>query len=99
MDELWTGLYKPDVYDADTLWADDHDSAKIARVIDAWSKGTALSPIFLIKNTNDDRGLVADGKHRLTVSRAIGALEVPFMVQTTKSAWVSLAFPFASRVH
>lgn len=95
MDELWMGLFKPSVYEADTLWKKTHNSGKIARVIDAWANGTALSPIYLVKHEDHDKGLVADGKHRLTVSRAISALEVPFMVETSKVAWVSKAFPSA----
>ncbi|MDV6343024.1 hypothetical protein [Nitrosomonas sp. Is37] len=59
---------------------------------------TALSPIFLVKHLNCDLGLVADGKHRLTVSRVIGAGEVPFMVEVTNDSWASRAFPSAIRV-
>ena len=99
MDELWAGLFKPSVYDADTLWSSDHDSAKIAKVIDAWFKGTALSPIFLVKHGIYDQGLVADGKHRLTVSRTIEALEVPFMAQTSTAEWIARAFPKAICIH
>lgn len=99
MDELWSGLFDPSIYEAETLWKNVHDSGKIAGVIDAWVNGTALSPIFLVKHKVHERGLVADGKHRLTVSRAIGAIEVPFMVETIKAAWVSRAFPSAVCVH
>lgn len=99
MDELWAGLFDPSVYEAKTLWKNIHDPGKIAGVIDAWVNGTALSPIFLVKHEVHDQGLVADGKHRLTVSRAIGAIEVPFMVETAKAAWVSRALPSAICIH
>lgn len=99
MEELWAGLYEPSIYEANTLWKKVHDSAKIATVIDAWSKGEPLSPIFLVKHLSLDQGLVADGKHRLTVSRAIHASEVPFMVEATNAAWVSRAFPSALCIH
>ena len=95
MKELWNGLYQPSIYEACTLWKTVHDSTKIAKVIDTWSKGEPLSPIFLVKHQMLGQGLVADGKHRLTVSRAIHASEVPFMVEATNAAWVSRAFPSA----
>lgn len=95
--ELWEGLYEPEIYDADTLWNGDlHDKRKIAKVIDAWNQRQALSPIFLVKHGGEHNlGLVADGKHRLTVSRAIESDVIPFMVQTENSDWVKLAFPNA----
>lgn len=99
MEELWAGLYKPHIYEANTLWKDFHDSAKIAKVIEAWSKCESLSPIFLVKHATIDKGLVADGKHRLTVSRAIYATKVPFMVEATNATWVSRAFPAAILVY
>ena len=99
MEELWGGLYEPSIYEANTIWKKVHDSAKIARVIDAWSKSEPLSPLFLVKHLNFDQGLVADGKHRLTVSRAIHASEVPFMVEATKAAWIFRAFPTALCIH
>ncbi len=33
MDALWRGIYRPEIYDSDTLWGSEHDSRKIARVI------------------------------------------------------------------
>lgn len=99
MEEFWAGLYEPSIYEANTLWKKVHDSAKIARVIDAWFKGESLSPIFLVKHLDLDQGLVADGKHRLTVSRAIHVSNVPFMVEATNAAWVSRAFPSALCIH
>ncbi|MBU2122959.1 MAG: hypothetical protein KJ999_21295 [Gammaproteobacteria bacterium] len=99
MGELWAGLYRPEIYESNTLWSKIHDRAKIARVIDAWAQVTALSPIFLVKHGSLDKGLVADGKHRLTVARAVGASELPFMVETAKGAWVSGAFPTAVCIH
>jgi hypothetical protein len=54
-----------------------------------------LSPLFLVKHGTKDLGLVSDGKHRLTVSRAIGALQVPFMVGSADKGWVEKAFPGA----
>jgi len=98
LEEMWSGLYKPSVYEANTLWSRSHDSGKIAKVIDAWVQERALSPIFLVKHLKLDLGLVADGKHRLTVSHAIEASEVPFMVESTNESWVCRAFPSASRL-
>ena len=95
MEELWAGLYEPSIYEASSLWKKTHDSTKIARIIDAWSKGQPLPPIFLVKHLSLDQGLVADGKHRLTVSRAIHSSEVPFMVKATNAEWVSNTFPCA----
>ncbi len=99
MDELWAGLFKPSVYEAETLWENDHDPGKIAGVIDAWANGVSLSPIFLVKHPDYEQGLVADGKHRLTVSRATSAKVIPFMVETNKAAWVFHAFPLATCIH
>lgn len=98
-DELWAGLFMPSTYEADTLWRGVHDSGKIARVIDAWVNGISLSPIFLVKHEVHDKGLVADGNHRLTVSRAINKSEIPFMVETAKAGWVSRALPSATRLY
>ena len=95
---LWAGIFEPAIYDANTLWSDKHRASKIAKVIEAWASQTALSPIFLVRHGARDLGMVADGKHRLTVSRAIGAAEVPFMVQRTTDAWVHIAIPSAIRV-
>ncbi|EHL24808.1 hypothetical protein KYG_00802 [Acidovorax sp. NO-1] len=100
MGELWAGLDRPEFYESNTLWSNNiHVRSKIAGVIDAWAQGTALSPIFLVKHGSLDKGLVSDGNHRLTVARAIGASEVPFMVETAKEAWVSRAFPTAVCIH
>jgi hypothetical protein len=95
---LWSGIYEPEIYDTNTLWSECHDARKIAKVIEAWAANVALSPIFLVKHGTLDLGLVADGKHRLTVSRAIRAIEVPFMVAKTAEAWVRTAIPTAMRV-
>jgi hypothetical protein len=95
---LWAGIFEPAIYDANTLWSRKHDASKIAKVIDAWEAEMPLSPIFLVKHGALDLGLVADGKHRLTVSRAIGAKETPFMVEKTAEAWVGTAIPSAIRI-
>lgn len=95
MADLWSGIYRPDVYDADTLWSEEHDSNKIAKVIEAWENKIPLSPIYLVRHGVKNLALVADGKHRLTVSRAINAGNVCFMVLAKDSAWVSEAFPNA----
>lgn len=98
MDELWQGIFDPAIYDANTLWSDDHEPRKIAKVIEAWASGQALSPILLAKHLSKDLAVVPDGKHRLTVSRAIQAVEMPFMVLGDGPAWVSKAFPSAKRI-
>lgn len=96
---LFAGIYKPNVYKANTLWNRDiHDINKIARVIAEWENGTALSPVFLVKHGELDMGLVADGKHRLTVSDRISVQEIPFMVQTANCAWVMKAIPTATLI-
>jgi len=96
--DVWSGIYKPEIYDKDTLWQSVHDSGKIARVIDAWESGIALSPLFFVKHGSRDMALVADGKHRLTVARYMGCENIPFMVQSNKSAWVKSAIPSASKI-
>jgi len=98
MTDLWQGIYDPAIYDSNTLWSRVHDRSKIAKVIEAWESGQALSSIFLVKHGSKDLALVADGKHRLTVSRAIQAIEMPFMVLGDGPAWVSKAFPGAKRI-
>jgi len=92
---VWAGLWEPSIYDADTLWKNLHDKDKIARVIEAWEARNTLSPIFLIKHGGENLGLVADGKHRLTVARFMGSAELPFMLQTSDSDWVRIAIPTA----
>lgn len=98
MDELWSGIFEPAIYDANTLWSDDHEPRKIAKVIEAWESGQILSPILLAKNLSKNLAEVPDGKHRLTVSRAIKTTEMPFMVLGDGPAWVSKAFPGAKRI-
>jgi hypothetical protein len=95
MDSLWRGLFDPRIYDANTIWGRNHSKHKIAKVIEAWENAMSLSPLFLVKHGTKDLGLVSDGKHRLTVSRAIGALQVPFMVGSADKGWVEKAFPGA----
>jgi len=98
MDELWQGIYKPAIYDANTLWSRVHDRCKIAKVIEAWESGKPLSPIFLAQRGATVFAVVNDGKHRLTVSRAIKAVDMPFMVLGVGPAWISKAFPGAKRI-
>lgn len=95
--DLWNGLFEPEIYDTNTLWDRDlHNKRKIAKVIDAWNQRQALSPLFLVEHGGDlNLGLVADGKHRLTVARAIESAMIPFMVEEENSQWVRLAFPTA----
>ena len=94
--ETWSGIWRPDVYSGSTLWDKTHDSYKIKRVIEHWKEETPLSPPFFVKHGGDhDLALVGDGKHRLTVSSAINAERVPFMVGIKDSEWVQQAFPAA----
>lgn len=94
-DDVWAGIYEPSIYDSDTLWHQCHDRNKIAMVIDHWARGDALSPIFLVKHGREDLGLVADGKHRLTVARYMGCNSLPFIVSIPNSQWVMQAIPSA----
>jgi hypothetical protein len=98
MADLWSGLHDPSMYDAETIWGRHHIKHKIAKVIEAWEMSVPLSPLFLVKHGAKNLGLVSDGKHRLTVSRAINALEVPFMVGSAGNGWVEEAFPGATRI-
>lgn len=98
MDDLWNGLFDPHVYEANTIWDASHAEHKIVRVIEAWEEGASLSPLFLARHGELDLGLVADGKHRLTVCRAIHALEVPFMVASAEAIWVEKTIPRAERI-
>lgn len=74
-----------------------HDNAKIANIIQAWENNENLSPIFLIKHGRENLGLVADGKHRLTLCAVIAAQEVYFMVSYNDVIWVEQASPCATR--
>jgi hypothetical protein len=96
MKTLWSGLYQPSIYEGSTIWDDVHNSSNIAKVIENWGKNVPLSPIFLIPHPIFQNGLVADGKHRLTVSRAISATDTPFMVSFKDVAWAKECFPGAS---
>lgn len=95
MDEFWAGLSEPAIYDADTLWTEAHTPEKIAKVFEAWKKGRRLSPLVLQRH-EDAPGLylVVDGKHRLTVARAVAAPEMPFMVAIDDDG-VNRIFPSA----
>ena len=94
LDCLFKGIYRPQIYYANTLWR-KHNNTKIAKVIYAWEQKKNLSPIFFVKHGKEDLALVADGKHRLTVSAAIAAQEIYFMVSRTDTIWVEKAFPNA----
>jgi hypothetical protein len=96
MNTLWNGLYDPSIYAGSTIWSKEHDSDKIARVIENWEKSVPLSPIFLVNHETYRKGLVADGKHRLTVSHAISATDMPFMVSVKDVAWAKKCFPSAT---
>ena len=93
MNDLWRGFYDPKVYEGHTIWRPLHAQSKIVRVIEAWETGVSLSPLFLVKHGKLNLGLVADGKHRLTVCHAIGAVDVPFMVGSADAEWVEKAIP------
>lgn len=97
-ENVWNGIYEPGIYDKDTLWDDVHDPRKIAKVIDQWKHGTALSPLFLVKHGSRAMALVADGKHRLTVARYMGSDVIPFMVPSDSSGWLQTAIPSAKRI-
>ena len=98
--DVWNGIYEPDIYSGKTLWNPDlHDNDKIAKVIEAWEKEIPLSPIFLIKHGTLGCGLVADGKHRLTVSHYLEySQKLPFFVQISSSSWVKNAIPSAKKI-
>jgi hypothetical protein len=97
-DDVWAGIFKPEIYDKDTLWKKVHDSRKIAQVIEAWENKQALSPLFFVKHGSKDLALVADGKHRLTVARYMGCINIPFMVQSNTSSWLKNAIPSAKKI-
>lgn len=98
-EDVWNGLYDPSVYEGDTLWANFHDSKKIARVISHWLHNKPLSPVFLLKHTSKNAWLVADGKHRLTVAHYMGFKgDTPFLVKTEDENLVALAIPAAVKV-
>jgi hypothetical protein len=99
MEGFWAGLFDPSVYEADTLWTTGHWDNKIAKVIEAWEKRQKLSPVFLIRYGDEgDLAFVSDGKHRLTVARAIRAASVPFMVGMNDVAWAEETFPSARKL-
>lgn len=95
MTDVWNGLFRPSIYDANTLWSELHCNRKIARVIRCWQSSRSLSPMFLVKHGAENLGLVADGKHRLTVARYMTCNELPFMVPKSQVAWVKSAMPNA----
>ncbi len=99
MQDLWQGLYEPCIYEKDTIWSKEaHDIRKIALVLEAWEANRALSPIFLIRMKPNNLALVADGKHRLTVSRALQAESMVVMVSLNDEAWLGQLMPSARRV-
>jgi len=95
--DVWSGIYEPSIYDRETLWKKIHDNTKIARIIEHWNNNQKLSPIFLVKHGRKELGLVADGKHRLTVARYMDCDYMPFMVPSSDSGWVSVAIPSATK--
>jgi hypothetical protein len=91
---VFAGLQDAWLYEASTLWS-KHDDVKIARILEYWSKGTALSPPFFIKHEKRNVWMVPDGKHRLTAARAMNAQTIPFIVRCMEAQWVEIAFPDA----
>jgi len=96
--DVWNGIYKPSIYDRDTLWKDVHDNRKIARVIEAWENGQKLSPIFFVKHGGKSMALVADGKHRLTAARYMTCSNIPFMIESSGKDWLLQAIPKAKKI-
>jgi hypothetical protein len=93
--DVWQGLYRPDIYDGNTLWDDLHSQRKIALVINSWLNKKPLTPPFFVKHLKEPLGLVADGKHRLTVARYMVADELPFWVKKDEANWVTTSIPNA----
>src|SRR5262249_10483107 len=98
MQSVVANLFDAAAYEGRTLWSDIHNEIKIARVIDAWTRGVTLSPPFFVELEAADFEAVGDGRHRLTVARAVGAAELPFMVPATSADWVMSAVQGVVRV-
>lgn len=99
MEGFLRGLLFPSDFEPCTLWTSLHWEDNIAKVIHDWERQRKLSPVVIIKTEdNDDRAFVSDGKHRLTVARAIGATTIPFMVGERYTSWAEKTFPSARRV-
>ncbi|EOY4911322.1 hypothetical protein J4H56_18240 [Vibrio alginolyticus] len=98
--EVFAGIYEPSIYEGHTLWHDLHCNTKIAKVIDNWVNGCPLSPPFFVKHLGLDLALVADGKHRLTVSHAMLSSNtiIPFLVPANAVNWITQAMPNATFV-
>ncbi|EGQ8444201.1 hypothetical protein GTW15_14600 [Vibrio cholerae] len=99
--EVFAGIYKSSIYEGHTLWDTMHSNTKIAKVIDNWVNGCPLSPPFFVKHLRLDLALVADGKHRLTVSHAMLSSTntiIPFLVPADAVNWITQAMPNATFV-
>lgn len=104
INDIWDGIFKPEIYAPKTLWKNTHDKCKIAKVIHCWEKRQKLSPIFLVKHLSLQKALIADGNHRFTVAKYIKSLNdekhenIPFMVSSLNNEWIKGAIPSASLV-
>ena len=100
--DFWSGLVNPNAYSKDTLWDNNsHNDWKIAQVIEHWENKEKLSPIYLVKHGSKNLAVVADGKHRLTVSHYCldGSNEsFPFLVETDNCEWLHQAIPTAKKI-
>ncbi len=96
--DVWEGIYKPEIYDKDTLWDNIHDKRKVAKIIELWGAKKSLSPLFFVKHGKLSKALVADGKHRFTVARYMDCKKIPFMVQSNTSNWLLDAIPSAKKI-
>jgi len=65
----------------------ERETIKTSRILDWWSKGRSLDPIYLQKNRN--RLQVRDGRHRLRVSIDLDLEKVAALLDSATLAWLN----------
>lgn len=98
INDIWCYINDASLFEGNTLWSNRHDNAKIANVIYFWENSKELTPIFLMKHLTRDLLLVADGKHRLTVTRYMNSVDVYFYLELKNCKWLSDLIPTINRI-
>ncbi|PRY03361.1 ParB-like nuclease family protein [Pontibacter ummariensis] len=69
-------------YTKEKIWK-SHEDNKITEVLVNWQSAVNLIPPVLILNSNEDKLLIQDGKHRFAVANYFEAKDVPIIILNT----------------
>jgi hypothetical protein len=101
-DDIFKKIDLANIFEANTLWCDrTHCLRKISKIIEFWENEEDLAPPFFIRKeggSNIDSILLQDGKHRVTVARAMNAKTIPFFIKKEDKTWIETILPNAKKL-